>query len=250
MSTTVLWVLLFSLLSSVGAVGTAALLLLATDKTRETLQPYLVSFATGTLLTSALVELLPNTIDHLGVVHSLSLVLGGLVLFFILERLMIWRHCHVIGHCETHRTPGHIILIGDTLHNFVDGIVLAAAFLSSIPLGIATGLAIIAHEVPQEVGDFAILIESGFSKKRAFIWNMISGSSTIPGALISLRALESIQPATPYVLSHSAAGFLYIGLADLIPGLHERQQPGIGVAQVLFILLGIATILLLHGGPR
>lgn len=248
MSTPVLWILLFSLLSSVGAVGAAALLLLAPDRTRQWLQPYLVSFATGTLLTSALVELLPHAIEHLGVVPSLSLVLGGLVLFFILERLMIWRHCHVIGHCETHRTAGHLILIGDTLHNFVDGIVLAAAFLSSLPLGIATGLAIIAHEVPQEVGDFAILIESGFSKKRAFIWNMLSGSATIPGALISLVALESIQPATPYVLSLSAAGFLYIGLADLIPGLQERLRPGIGAAQFLFIILGIATILLFHGG--
>jgi zinc and cadmium transporter len=246
-STPIFWVLLFSLLSSMGAVGAAALLLLAPDRTRQWLQPYLVSFATGTLLTSALVELLPHPIDHLGVVPSLSFVLGGLVLFFILERLMIWRHCHVVGRCETHRTSGHLILIGDTLHNFVDGIVLAAAFLSSIPLGIATGLAIIAHEVPQEVGDFSILIESGFSKKRAFIWNMLSGSATIPGALISLVALESIQPATPYVLSLSAAGFLYIGLADLIPGLHERQRPGIGIAQFLFIVLGIATILLLQG---
>lgn len=248
MSTPILWVLLFSLLSSVGAVGAAALLLLAPDRTRQWLQPYLVSFATGTLLTSALVELLPHAIDDLGVVPSLSLVLGGLVLFFILERLMMWRHCHVIGHCEAHRPTGSLILIGDTLHNFADGIVLAAAFVSSIPLGIATGLAVIAHEVPQEVGDFAILIESGFSKKRAFIWNMLSGSATIPGALISLVALESIQPATPYVLSLSAAGFLYIGLADLIPGLHERLQPGIGAAQVLFIMLGIATILLFHGG--
>jgi zinc and cadmium transporter len=248
-STLVYWVLLFSLLSSVGAVGAAALLLLAPDRTRETLQPYLVSFATGTLLASALLELLPHAIEHLDVVPSLSVVLGGLVLFFILERLMIWRHCHVIGHCETHRTAGHLILIGDTIHNFVDGIVLAAAFLSSIPLGMATGLAIIAHEVPQEVGDFAILIESGFSKKRALIWNMLSGSATIPGALISLVALESIQPATPYILSLSAAGFLYIGLADLIPGLHERRRPGFGAAQFLFIILGIVTILLLHSGP-
>lgn len=249
MNAPLFWILLFSLLSSVGAVGAAALLLLSPDRTRQWLQPYLVSFATGTLLTSALVELLPHAIEQVGVMLSLSLVLGGLVLFFILERLMIWRHCHVIGHCETHRTAGHLILIGDTLHNFVDGIVLAAAFLSSIPLGIATGFAIIAHEVPQEVGDFAILIESGFSKKRAFIWNMLSGSSTIPGALISLVALESIQPATPYVLSLSAAGFLYIGLADLIPGLHERLRPGIGAAQFLFIILGIITILIFHGGP-
>lgn len=248
MSTLVFWVLLFSLLSSVGAVGAAALLLLAPDRTREILQPYLVSFATGTLLASALVELLPHAIEQVGTGPSLALVLAGLVLFFILERLMIWRHCHVIGHCEAHRATGSLILIGDTLHNFVDGIVLAAAFFSSIPLGIATGLAIIAHEVPQEVGDFSILIESGFSKKRAFIWNMLSGSATIPGALISLVALDAIQPATPYVLSLSAAGFLYIGLADLIPGLHERRRPGIGAAQFLFILLGIATILLLHGG--
>ena len=248
MSTPILWVLLFSLLSSVGAVGAAALLLLAPDRTRQWLQPYLASFATGTLLTSALLELLPHAIDQLGVVPSLSVVLGGLVLFFILERVMRWRHCHVVGHCETHQTSGHLILIGDTLHNFVDGIVLAAAFLSSIPLGMATGLAIIAHEVPQEVGDFAILIEGGFSKKRAFIWNMLSGSATIPGALLSLVALDSIEPATPYVLALSAAGFLYIGLADLLPGLHERLRPGIGLAQFLFLMLGIATILLLHGG--
>ncbi len=248
MSTPILWVLLFSLLSSLGAVGTAALLLLAPVRTLQWLHPSLVSFATGTLLTSASLELLPHAIDHLGGVPSLSVVLGGLVLFFILERVMMWRHCHVIGHCEAHRATGSLILIGDMLHNFVNGIVLAVAFLSSIPLGMATGLAIIAHEVLQEVGDLAILIESGLSKKRAFIWNMLSGSATIPGALVTLVALDVLQPATPYVLSLSAAGFLYIGLADLIPGLHERLRPRIGIAQFLFIMLGIATILLLHGG--
>lgn len=242
----VVWILSFSLLASVGAIGAAALFLLARKELQQKILPYLICFATGTLLASALVELLPHAIEEAGVEPILTIMLIGLVVFFILERWMIWRHCHVMGHCDLHVAAGPLILVGDALHNFVDGIVLAAAFLSSVPIGIATGLAVIAHEVPQEVGDFAILLDRGFSRKQAFWWNLLSGSATFPGALLALVALEWLEVATPYVLSLSAAGFLYIGLADLIPSLHERLRPAIGFAHFLVIILGMATILLLH----
>lgn len=242
----VVWVLTFSLLASVGAISAAALFLLAPRALQQRVLTYLICFAIGTLLASALVELLPHAIGAVGATPSLMIVLTGLVLFFSLERWMIWRHCHVMGKCDLHVATAPLILVGDALHNFADGIVLAVAFLSSVPVGIATGVAIIAHEVPQEVGDFAILLDSGFSRKRAFLLNLLSGSATFPGAVLALIALEWIEVATPYVLSLSAAGFLYIGLADLLPSLHERLRPSIGLPQFLFILFGIGTILLLH----
>lgn len=241
----VFWVLGCSLLASIGCVGVAALVLRFPAATRQILLPYLISFATGTLLATALLRLLPHAMEHLGGLSSLHIVLGGLVTFFILERLMIWRHCHVVGHCDTHNAAGPLILVGDTLHNFVDGVVLAAAFLTSLPLGVATGLAVLLHEIPQEVGDFAILLDSGFSRRTAFRWNMLSALATIPGALLGLVALERLEFFIPYVLAFSAAGFLYVGLADLISGLHQRLRPRIGMMQFLLFILGILTILLL-----
>lgn len=139
-------------------------------------------------------------------------------------------------------------MIGDGLHNFVDGVTIAAGFLVSVPVDIATGLAIVSHEIPQEVGDFGILLESGFTRKRALLLNVLSSTTVFPGALVGLLALDSFAVATPYALAMSAAGFLYIGLADLVPGLHGGDWgPRIGLTQFLTMLLGIVTILVLQG---
>jgi zinc and cadmium transporter len=243
---TLVWILGFALLGSAGAVAAAASFLLFPTRVRQTLVPLLIGYATGTLLAVALVGLVPEAIERWAVEPVLTTVLAGLVLFFVLERLLIWRHCHVNGSCETHDAAGVLILSGDALHNFVDGIVIAAAFLASIPMGVATALAVILHELPQEVGDFAILLDSGFTRRRAFMWNMISGIATVPGALLAWVALDRVEHAIPPVLALSAASFLYIGLADLIPGLHRRPETATSVGQFLLILAGVGTVFLLH----
>lgn len=168
-----------------------------------------------------------------------------MVLFFVLEKLVLWRHCHDPD-CDLHGVAGPLILLGDALHNFIDGIVIAAAFLSTIPLGIATGLAVIVHEIPQELGDFAILLDSGYSRARALLFNTLSSLATLLGALLAYGALEMIHGAIPYVLALSAASFLYIAAADLIPHLHRRLELTSSLAQLLLLGAGIGTIILLH----
>ncbi|RMH38093.1 MAG: ZIP family metal transporter [Nitrospirae bacterium] len=237
------WILGFSVLVSVGGVIAAAGFLLIPQETRQALLPYLISYATGALLTTALLKLLPHAIEHIGAKRSLTVVLVGLGVFFILEHILIWRHCHLDAHCETHRTSGTLILIGDGFHNFVDGVIMAAAFLTSIPLGIAAALAVIAHEIPQEVGDFAILLDSGYTRRQAFWANLLSGCATILGAAFGVGTLAFFEAPIPYMLAVSAAGFLYIGLADLVPGLHTRLRMEIGNMQLFWMVLGCATIL-------
>jgi zinc and cadmium transporter len=240
------WILGFALLGSAGAIGGAALFLLLPKRIRERVVPFFVSYATGTLLGAALLGLLPRAIEQGGLRPSLGNVLAGLSVFFVLERMLIWRHCHHDGPCEVHGTAGQLILVGDALHNFVDGIVITAAFLSSIPLGIATGIAVIAHELPQEVGDFAILLDSGFTRGSALKWNLISGSATLPGAFLAYLALEQYYGVIGVILALSAASFLYIGLADLIPGLHRRIASEVGGGQFLLLLAGVITIVALQ----
>lgn len=240
------WILGFALLGSVGAVIGAAAFLVLPKGTRDRTVPFLVSYATGTLLGAALLGLIPQAIEQGGLQASLGSVLAGLIVFFSLERLMIWRHCHSGGSCEVHGAAGQLILLGDALHNFVDGIVIAAAFLSSIPLGIVTGIAVIAHEMPQEVGDFAILLDYGFSRQRAMKWNLISSGTTLPGALLGYLAFEESSKLIGPMLALSAASFLYIGLADLIPGLHRRIGSETGIAQFLLLLAGVGTIVVVH----
>ncbi|RPH80374.1 MAG: ZIP family metal transporter [Nitrospiraceae bacterium] len=242
----IMWILGFGLLGSFGAIGGAGLFLLFPKSVRERLVPFLVSYATGTLLGASLLGLLPRAIEQGGLLPGLGAVLAGLIVFFVLERFLIWRHCHREGSCEVHGTTGQLILVGDALHNFVDGAVIAAAFMSSVPLGIATGIAVIAHELPQEVGDFAILLDNGFSPRRALTWNLVSGSTTIPGALLAYIGLQQAPQFNATILALSAASFLYIGLADLVPGLHRRIGAETGLGQLFLILAGIGTILLLH----
>jgi zinc and cadmium transporter len=241
------WIVGFALLGSMGAVVAAATFLVVPTAARRILVPLLISYAIGTLLAVALVDLLPEAIERITVEPVMLTVLAGLIVFFLLERFLLWRHSHADSAVESHSTAGPLIISGDALHNFVDGIVIAAGFMASIPVGIATALAIILHELPQEVGDFAILLESGFSRRRAFAWNLVSGSASLPGALLAYVALDHVEEAVPYVLALAAASFLYIGLADLIPGLHRRPGVGASASQLALIVAGVATILLLHG---
>lgn len=240
------WIVVFSLLGSIGAIAGAGLLLAFPAMIRRTIVPYLISYASGTLLGAAFLGMIPNGLRMLELRLMLTTVLGGLVLFFILEKLVIWRHCHDQD-CEVHSQAAPLILIGDAFHNFVDGVVIAAAFLTSIPLGITVSIAVIAHEIPQEVGDFAILLENGYSRTRALMLNTLSAASTLPGAVLAYFWLAEARSVMPYVLAISAASFIYIALADLVPSLHRRASLAGSMQQIVLLILGIATIALLKG---
>ena len=239
------WILVFSLLGSIGALAGAALLLVFPDPIRQRLVPALISYASGTLLGAAFLGMIPAALAAVPGRPILVAVLLGMVLFFVLEKIVIWRHCHRQD-CEAHAQAAPLILVGDAFHNFVDGIVIAAAFLTAIPLGVTAAIAVIAHEIPQEVGDFAILLENGYSRSRALLLNTLSAAATLPGAVLAWLWLARAQALMPYVLAVSAASFIYIATADLIPGLHRKRSLGASVQQVLLLLAGIGTIALLQ----
>lgn len=235
------WIIVFSILGSVGAIAGAALLLLFQEGTRKTLLPCLLSYAIGTLLGAAFLGMIPHALQQATPIAISGTVLVGIVLFFVLEKIVIWRHCHDTE-CEVHSSAGPLILIGDAFHNFVDGFVIAAAFLTSVPLGIAASLAVIAHEIPQEVGDFAILLENGYSRTRALVLNLLSSLATLPGAVIAYFFLGSTREAVPFILALSAASFIYIAVADLVPSLHRQIGLKAALMQFVLILAGIGTI--------
>ena len=215
----------------------------------------LVSYAIGALLGAVFLEILPHAIEVSGDAHTTAAtVLAGILGFFVLEKLVLWRHCHHET-CETHGfthehdahdqgRSGLMILVGDTFHNFVDGILIAAAFLADIQLGIITAVAIIAHEIPQEVGDFLILLNSGYTKSRALAFNLLSSAATLVGGLLAYFALQSMQNLIPVFLGLAAASMIYVAVADLIPGLHKRVGLAATVEQAFLILAGVGTIAL------
>jgi zinc and cadmium transporter len=235
------WIIVFSLLGSAGVVVGAGVLLLLRDTGWRRLISLLVSFAVGTLLGGAFLGLLPEALERAESLPVFSTVLAGVVLFFILEKWVLWRHCHN-SECPVDQVAGELILLGDAIHNFFDGVVIAAAFLSATALGISTALAVVAHEVPQEVGDFAILLHGGFGKGRALAYNLLSSSTTLVGAVLAYFALSSVQRVVPYVLALSAASFLYIAMSDLVPGLHRVISLRKTAIQVGLIALGILTM--------
>jgi zinc and cadmium transporter len=288
--------------------------------------PHFVSFATGALIGAALLGLLPEAMEAVGPggAHSIGIALvAGLGVFFIIEKLVLWRHAHshehedpgerevaargvtdtlahdgaesrgvqvvtaqrppsvafagnVVGqpivlsgehqHSHDHGGHGHgrrehghdhgghghdhsrdgaagvLVLIGDSIHNALDGILIAAAFLTNVPLGLVTTLAVAAHEIPHRVGDFALLLHAGMSRQRALVLNMATGLASVLGGIVAYFGLNKAQGALPYALALAAAGFLYIAVAGLIPGLHRRADPRTSLAQVLLMGLGVAVI--------
>lgn len=242
-----LWIIGFSFLGSAGAVAGAALFLFFPEGIRKVLVPCLVSYATGTLLGAAFLGMIPAGLKLAPALAVTGTVLAGMVLFFVLEKLVLWRHCHD-SECEVHGRAAPLILIGDAFHNFVDGVVIAAAFLTSIPLGITTALAVIAHEIPQEVGDFAILLDNGYGRTKALVLNSLSAAATLPGAVATYFWLGETRAAVPYILAISAASFIYIAAADLIPGLHRQVTAAASLRQLVLLLAGIGTIAIFHQG--
>lgn len=239
------WIIVFSLLGSVGAILGAALVLILPEKLRKFLVTNLVSYATGTLLGAVFLGLVPKALKESSSPGILVWLLVGILFFFVMEKLILWRHCH-LPECDVHASAGPLLLIGDAFHNFTDGVIIAGAFLLSLPLGVATGLAVISHEIPQELGDFAILLESGYSRGQALLYNTISALTTLPGALLAYFFLAHMMHVVPYILLVGAASFLYIALVDLTPYLHRRFGLADSLLQLGLILAGIATIWLLH----
>lgn len=237
---------LFSGISSLGGVGAAGLVLALPASVRKPALPALLSYATGALLGAAFLGVIPEALEHAPAATVTAAVLGGVVLFFVLEKLVLWRHCHDHG-CEAHRSSGLLIVLGDGLHNFADGILIAAAFLASAPLGISTALATLAHEIPQETGDFAILLDSGYSRGKALLLNALSALATLLGTALGYLWLDTARELVPLVLAVSAGSFVYIATADLIPGLHRQARLAGSVQQVALLLAGVATIALLGG---
>jgi len=226
------------------------------DKRRAALLPHLVSFATGALLGAAFLGLVPHALDGIGPdgAHRVGLaLLLGILTFFLLEKFVLWRHCHD-DPCEMH-SPSHaardaasarMILAGDSFHNVLDGVLVAAALMTDPKLGLVTALAVCAHEIPQEVGDLAILLHGGYSRGRALALNLLTSLTSIVGGVVAYFALGAALHLLPYALAFAAASFIYVAVADLIPGLHRRVDVRAGIEQVLFIGLGVAVVYFTH----
>lgn len=242
-----------------GGVGVASALAASVfialpERVRRALVPRLVSFATGALLGAALLGFLPEAVEGAGAAraHAVGAVLlGGLLLFFVLEKLVLWRHSHDDPFAEGHghgaadaRTHalGPMILWGDAFHNVVDGVVIAAAYLTQPGLGVATAVAVFTHELPQEVGDIGILLHSGMGRARALALNVLVSASAVLGGLAAVLALGAALEVLPYALAFAAASLLYVAVADLIPGLHRHVGVGRSIEQLVLILMGVGII--------
>jgi zinc and cadmium transporter len=265
-----LFIILFTALGGILSVLAAAVFLLLPDHRRNAVLPHGISFAIGALLAVAFWGLIPEAFASVKPeqVQPLSgTILAGILGFFILEKLLIWRHCHY-GSCEAHGDDGHedahdhehthshthgiakstgaLIIVGDGIHNFVDGVLIAAAFLTDVQLGIVTSLAVAAHEIPQEVGDFAILLQSGYSKGKALFYNVLASLTTVLGGVLAYFSLENLHQSLPYFLALAASSFIYIAVADLIPSLHKKTDMKNSLQQIALIAAGVFLICSLH----
>jgi zinc and cadmium transporter len=286
------WIIVFTAVGGIASAAFAGLFLLLPERVGTRMLPHFVSFATGALIGAALLGLLPEAMEGVGPggAHAIgAAMVVGLGVFFVIEKLVLWRHAHSQerngqehnhgnDHNHRHDHDGHehghdlslasneghkrsgathehgvgdlgrggvagvLVLIGDSVHNTLDGILIAAAFLTDVPLGLVTTLAVAAHEIPHRVGDFVILLHAGFSSRRAMFLNMATGLTSVLGGIVAYFGLSRAQAALPYALAVAAAGFLYIAVAGLIPGLHRRADPRTSLVQVLLMGLGVGVI--------
>ncbi len=249
------WILLSTVAAGALSVLIAGIFLLAPERMRALALPHLVSFATGALLGAALLALLPEAVKQGGTdsVYGIGLALvAGIGIFFVLEKAVLWRHSHsgeYADHGPHHDHHHHreqasatLVLIGDSMHNALDGVLIAAAFLTDTQLGIVTAIAAVTHEIPQEIGDFAVLLNSGMSRARALVLNLATSLTSVIGGVAAYFALHQVQDILPYALAVAAASFLYVAVADLIPGLHRKVDVRTSVMQVLLIAAGIGAI--------
>lgn len=233
-----------SILGGFGGLIVASSVLLFPPRLRDRLVPWLVSYAVGALLGVALLELLPQALVRLEPRRVFGTLLFGILSFFVLEKLAIWRHCHTHD-CDVHRSSASLVLLGDAAHNFLDGAVIAAAAITSVPLAVSTAIAVFAHEIPHEIGDFAILLHAGYSRGRALMFNAAAAAAGVLGAVVALIFLEALPRLESYFLSFATASFLYVAMSDLIPDLHRGTFDDNALRQVVLVGAGILTILLL-----
>jgi zinc and cadmium transporter len=266
--TTLLLIILFTALGGILSVLAAGVFLLLPEKQRQSILPHGISFATGALLTGAFCSLIPHAFEKVAIDEMPSLsatILIGILVFFVLEKLLVWRHCHSHS-CAAHgedshehqhhnhaahadqnrRVAGMFIILGDSIHNFVDGVLIGAAFLTDPQLGMVTSLAVAAHEIPQEVGDFAILLHSGYTRGKALFYNILASLTTVIGGVLAYFSLGDLHGVLPYFLAMAASSFIYIAVADLIPSLHEKTDIKTSLQQIGFILAGVMLILLMQ----
>lgn len=260
MDSILLWIILFTFISGIVSVIASSIFLVLPVNVRARMLGPLISLAIGTLLGAAFLGLLPQAFNSPFIKNPRDIaatILAGLLIFFLLEKLVLWRHCHH-DNCEAHIPSGHLsdnakeyaagrlILIGDSFHNFIDGILIAGAFITDIRLGILTGLAVAAHEIPQEVGDLAILLKSGYSNTRALAYNVATSVTSVIGGVIGFYFFKEAQQILPFVLAFAAASFIYVAMADLIPGLHKRVDLKTTVQQFVLIITGVLIIYLMQ----
>jgi len=262
-------IIIFTAIGGILSVMAAAVFLLLPERHRNTVLPHGISFAIGALLAVAFWGLIPEAFEAVEPAQFQALsgtVLAGILGFFVLEKLLIWRHCH-FGECEAHgdehehdghdhghshdhataKSAGSLIILGDSMHNFVDGVLIAAAFLTDVKLGIVTSLAVAAHEIPQEVGDFAILLQSGYSRSKALFYNILASLGTVLGGVLAYFSLEDLHNSLPYFLALAASSFIYIAVADLIPSLHKKTDIKTSLQQIALIAAGVLLICTMHG---
>ncbi|MGD2034032.1 MAG: ZIP family metal transporter [Bacteroidales bacterium] len=238
-----IWIIAALLFGSAGSVCLAGTLLFLRDNTLNKVSSWLVSLAGGTLLGAAFLGMLPKATALTGNGDLVfNMTLGGIIAFFVVEKVILWRICNNVN-CERHRdASANLILFGDAFHNFIDGIIIAAAFFSSFSFGLIVTFSVFAHEIPQELADFGVLISNGYSRKKALWYNMLSSAAALPGGVFAYFALDSAEKLIPWVLCISAASFIYIALADLVPQMHGKTRAGDSVIQIGLIMAGILII--------
>lgn len=263
-------IVIFTAIGGVLSVMAAGVFLLLPEARRQQVLPHGISFAIGALLTGAFCGLIPHAFEAVAadeIEHLSATILAGILLFFMLEKLLVWRHCHSHA-CAAHgedshdhdnhdhnhaannhsrRVAGMFIILGDSIHNFVDGVLIGAAFLTDPQLGMVTSLAVAAHEIPQEVGDFAILLHSGYTRGKALFYNVLASLTTVIGGVLAYFSLGDLHHILPYFLTLAASSFIYIAVADLIPSLHQKTDMKTSLQQIGFILAGVILILVMQG---
>ena len=240
------YIIFSSLLGGLFSVLGAAVVLTVSAAAVDKALPRLVSFSTGALLGAALLGMLPHAADTLNAPKVFFIVLIGILVFFLFEKMLVWRHCHRAD-CSVHAASGPLLLLGDAFHNFVDGIVIAGAFAESDALGFAAALSTVAHEVPQEIGEFMVYLRAGYSRKKALVLNSLTSLTTVVGAILGSFFLTEIRGVGPYLLAFAAAGFIYVSLADLVPAQRGKSTMGQTIVDFVFMIGGISiTALIAH----
>ena len=236
-----LWIILATLVDGLmGLVGVFSLWV--KEKFFKKLLMVLVAFSAGALLSGAFFHLLAESLDSLPVMTVFAFMLIGFVVFFIVERFLHWHHCHEEKECKVHPVS-YLILIGDGIHNFIDGIIIGASFIVSVHFGIITTLLILAHEIPQELGNFAVLAYSGFGKTKALLYNFLAQLTCVVGGVAGYFLSSQFQVITPFILPFAAGGFIYIAASDLVPELHKEPKLKKLLISFGFFILGIAMML-------